>query len=405
MRAEQAWLHPTGADTLDAGAALAYLRDAGVLAAVQGGALEPGEPADAVLLLDADDRVLTVSEGSVTPGLDVTQLGRRLTADLSVGLETAEHHFAAPSLLPLLDDGADTVDGEGSQGCGEDCGCAAEFDPTGLPGDVLISQIVDSSLPMLAHHAEAGLERAWLDGWNVVRFDRACVDLTDAGWLPHEVPAALLINDGHSRYVELLTRWGTFPGEMLTRLLDLTATFTADEVDHPLVAGLANLHLLPDSDLRRVLASPAFRHLDAHRVAAALQSPDDAGWSARVLAALSLPTAAADVHEGRTALPAPLRVEPRTGLHTLIDTVVGYHDAGEEEVSRRTPLGKAYAWVHHRPTVAAAVYSAEAAAAALLVAHSTRSDVRRGVRVGARVAAAALLVDASLALVLRSRRT
>lgn len=411
VRAAQVWLHPGATRLFDAGAALAYLREARVLASVQAGPVEVGEPADAVLLLDDDDRLIVVGEdGVVTRGEALETFGPRMARDLALDVETAEQYFAAPGRLPVVEADDDPVPDEAhdetreeAQGCGGDCGCGA-FDPTGLPGDVLVSRRVDSFLPMVAHHAEAGLEHAWVEGWNVARFDRACVDLSDDAWLPHEVPAVVLITDGDTRYVEVLTGWGIFPGEMLTRLLDLTPTFTTDEVDHRFVPGLANLHLLPDSDLHRVLNSPHFRGRDKAAVAHALQSPPDAGWSARVLAALGLPTLAADVHEGRAELPGARRVEARSGLRTLFDSVVGYHEAGEEEVSRRTPFGKAYAWVQARPAAAGAWYAAESATAATLLLRANRPGRSRGARAAVRAVAATLLLDAAVGVALRSRR-
>ncbi|MGN0065749.1 MAG: hypothetical protein ACI379_16045 [Nocardioides sp.] len=411
VRAEQAWLHPAGTERFDASAALAYLRAAGVLAAVQAGAVEPGEPVDAVFLLDDDDRVIVVEDGTVTRGESISTFGPRMAAELGLGVETGEHQFTDPRQLAVVDadvtsdDEAthDEATDEEAGGCGDGCSCGS-FDPTGLPGDVLVSHKVDSFLPVLAHHAEAGLEHAWVDGWNVVRFDRACVDLSDDAWLPHEVPAAVLITDGETRYVEVLTGWGVFPGEMLTRLLDLTPTFTTAEVDHRFVPGLANLHLLPDSDLRRVLNSPHFRDRDAGAVAEALQSAPDEFWSARVLTTLGLPVLAADVHEGRSDLPAARRVEARSGLRSLFDSVVGYHEAGEEEVARRTPFGKAYAWVQARPAVAGTLYATETATAAVLLARANRPGRSRWARTGVRTLAATLLLDAAMGVALRSRR-
>ena len=401
----QGWVVPAAHERVDAAAVLARLRTDDVLGAVQSDPVDADEPLDVVVATDDGGRVLVVDDGRLVPGERFEVVAARWCADLGVSLETDDHVFADPRHLPLVthdEDGADSS----ADGC-VDCACG-EVDPD-APGDLLLSRVVPSSLPMLAHHAGCGMLTGHVEGWNVALFDEMGVDLSDEGFLRSEVPAVLLTDTGARCYVEVLPTSGAFPGVQLTRQPDLEPTFSRNELDLDVVDGLSNPHLMPGSDLLELLDAEPFADLDPATVAAALQTRMDAGWSARVLTALGLPPAAADVHSGRRSLAevstsTPDRVEALPLLRALVSSTTRYHDAPAEEVARRGAYGRLYARLTDNLALSALLYATETAVGAVLLDKALGGRGPRGRRALAGAAAATLLTDAVMGVALTVRK-
>lgn len=402
----QGWAVPAAHERVDAAAVLARLRTDDVLGAVQSDPVGADEPLDVVVATDGEGRVLVVDDGRLVPGERFEVVAARWCADLGVSLETDDHVFTDPRHLPLVAADEDPSEEASAGGC-TDCSCG-EVDPD-APGDLLLSRLVPSALPMLAHFAQCGLTTGHVDGWNVALFDEMGVDLSDEGFLRSEVPAVLLTDTGSRCYVEVLPGWGTFPGIQLTRQPDLEPTFSRNELDHDVVDGLSNPHLMDGSDLLELLATEPFVELDPATVAAALQTRMDAGWSARVLTALGLPPTAADVHSGRRTLAevstsTPDRVESVPLLRALASSTARYHDAPVEEVARRGTYGRLYARLTDSLPLSAALYATETAVAAVLLDRALGGRGSRGGRTLAGAAAVTLLTDAVMGIALTVRK-
>ncbi|WP_110240920.1 hypothetical protein [Nocardioides gilvus] len=389
------WLHPDVEGRIDHEAVLRHLREQRVLGAVQSS--DPGVEGlcSIVLLLDDVERIQVVRDGKVAAGAPLSRFGPELAEILGLDLEIAGDYFEDPARV--FDE-----DGEGPEGfdlealIGEQ-----ESDPT---HDVLVSRVVESSLPALAHSLKSSLSAGHEDGWTVIHFDDAWVDLSEHGWMPGDLPAVRLSRVDDTRHIQVLTAWNDPVGLFLTRRPDLTATFTAAEVDHAGLAELTNPHLSPDSDTVALLTTRRFRDLDATALTDALQSPMDDRWVNRVLAAMGLPTLAGDLLEGRRELTAPTRVEFSSGWRALLDTVVRYVDAPASEVSRRTPIGKFYAKVYGSTPLGVATVAVETVAGAALLARSRRAGTGAGARRALVGGASFLLVDAVSGLTIIGRR-
>jgi hypothetical protein len=400
----EGWLIPAALEQVDRVAALDLLRRLRVLGAVQSDAAGENEPVDVVLAVDGRERVLLVDDEQLVPGPRLSEFGPELCRALGVGMETLTHTFEDPHALPIIED-SDTEDSDDSdEGC-VDCACGEED----APGDVLVSRVVPSELPFLAHWVDSPLSHGHVDGWTLVQFEEPWTDLGENAFLTRELPAALLRGSAGDRSVEVLAARGLFPGIELRRLPDRTPTFDRNIVDHPIVEALSNPHLQPDSELLELLASPWFSEVEAATAAAALQTTVDAGWSARVLTALGFPPLAADVHEGRRSLAevssyAPERVEVSGVLSAMVASVVSYYDAPAEEVARRGVCGRLYARVTENPALLAAWVAGETALAAYLLDRAVDRGHRPGVRGLLALGGATLLADAGVGVALTIRR-
>lgn len=388
------WLHPDVEGRIDPEAVLRHLREQRVLGAVQSN--DPGVEGlcSIVLLLDDVERVQVVRDGKVAAGAPLTSFGPQLAEALALDLEIAGHYFEDPAREFDEEETPEVFDLEALIG-------EQETDPA---PDVLVSRTVESSLPALAHSLKSSLSAGHEDGWSVIHLDEAWVDLSEHGWMPGDLPAVRLSRVDDTRHIQVLTAWNDPVGLFLTRRPDLTATFTAAEVEHADLDELTNPHLSPDSDTLALLETRQFRHLDTTALTDALQSPMDADWAGRVLTVMGLPTLAADLLEGRRELIAPVRVEHSTGWRALLDTVVRYVDAPPSEVERRTPIGKFYAKVYGSTPLGVATAAAETAAAAALLARARRSGTDRGARRSLVAGSGLLLVDAVCGLAIIGRR-
>ncbi|MGN0065750.1 MAG: hypothetical protein ACI379_16050 [Nocardioides sp.] len=200
---------------------------------------------------------------------------------------------------------------------------------------VVVGRLRPHMLPLLARDVGSALVWASVDGWTVLRLDEAGADLRGHAVLRDEVPVVTLHRDGHGRWIDVVTHVGVPPGTVLSPTGE--PPLEPDEV--------------PGESAARVAASRHFAHLDVVAVAAAVESPDDEGWSARVLAALGLPVLAADVHEGRTELPGAVAVEPMGVGGAIRAAVRQYEDAPPDEVARRGALGRWQGAVAARPSL------------------------------------------------------
>lgn len=371
-------LHPAGGEAVDPAAVLAYLRRHGIVGSVQSGAIGNDEPCALLLLVDDVDRVQVLREGKVSAGAPLSSFGPALAREFDVELYVGDSQY-----------GDVTEEGDGDEDVDDE-----------VP-DVLLCRVVDSSLPLLAHDL-GPLTASQVEGWMVVRFDESWVDVTEHGWMPHELPAVVLRRDGRSRQIQVVTRWTDVNGYSLTREPDLMPAFA--EMEGPAMVALTNPHLAVDSDLRAVLAHPRLRHLDLLEVAKVLQSPMDEWWSGRVLTALGLPVVAADVHEGRAELPEPTRLGPTSLGRSFVDTVLRYYDAPAEEVARRTPYGKLYDKVQRHPVAAGVVLTAETIASVALLATALRPGRSFASRSALLSTGVVGLLDAGMGTVLAVRR-
>lgn len=190
-------------------------------------------------------------------------------------------------------------------------------------------------LPLLARDVGSSLTWTGVDGWTVLRLDEAGADLRAHAVLRDEAPVVTLHRDGDRRWIDVVTHVGVPPGTMLSP--------TPEPGEAP--------EEVPGESAALVAASRHFAHLDVVALAAAVESPGDGGWSARVLAALELPVLAADVHEGRTDLPGAVAVEPMGVRGAIRAAVRQYEDAPPEEVARRGALGRWQGAVAARPAL------------------------------------------------------
>ncbi|GGD21151.1 hypothetical protein GCM10007231_20370 [Nocardioides daphniae] len=326
-----------------------------------------------VLLVDDVDRVQVLRDGKVRAGAPLSTFGPALAESLGLELVIGDEAWGG------FEEGDEEED---------------------VP-DVMLCRAVDSSLPLLAHDLGA-LDATHVGGWTLVRFDEAYVAPDDHGWLPSDLPAVLLHRHGRTREIQVLTAWNDTIGHALTHEPHLQPAFA--EVDDPAVAGLTNPHLAVDSDLREVLTHPRFRHLDVAKVADVLQSPMDEQWTARVLAALGLPTLAADVHEGRAELPDSSRFEAASMARSVVDTVLRYYDAPAEEVARRTAYGRLYDRVQRNRVATGAVLTAEVAASAAMLTAGVRPGRSAAARTALVSGAVFTLLDAAMGTALAVRR-
>lgn len=251
-----------------------------------------------------------------------------------------------------------------------------------VPGDVIVSHQAESGLPMLANGLGSGLWTAHTEGWTLTRCDEAWLNPGGEGWLPSELPVLQLKrSDETNRVVEVLTRMAQVESHLLRRHGDMTATVAPEiltaVLDHPLVDALTNPHLADESDLHELLATKHFAHLDAHQVAAALQTPMDDRWSSRVLTALGAPALAGDVHEGRVdiaSLPGARRFEVTSMLRAMGASVSRYYDAPEYEVASRTWVGRFYAALVRTPLRVALLMAIDIALVVALSLGFTATD-------------------------------
>lgn len=368
------WIHPADGEAVDPAAVLAHLRRHGIVGSVQSGAVGVDEPCTIVVLVDDVERVQVVRDGKVGAGAPVTSFAPALARELEVEV--------------LL---GDELHGE----------VEPEDDEIDETPDVALCRVVDSSLPLLAHHL-GPLDASHVDGWTLVRFEQEWVETDDHGWLAGDLPLVLLRRHGRTREIQVVTRWNDTAGHALTREPDLMPAFT--EMEGPAMAALTNPHLAAGSDLRAILAHPRFRHLDLLEVARALQSPMDDWWSGRVLIALGLPALAADVHEGRAEMPDPTHVGPTSLRRSLVDTVLRYYDAPAEEVERRTAYGKLYDTVQRHPVAAGAVLTTEAAASVAALAAAVRPGRGTLARTALLSGGVVGLLDATMGAALATRR-
>lgn len=377
------WLHPREDTAVDPDAVLSFLRERGVIAAIDAEPREEGESVELAIAVDGQERVMVVRDGQVTTGRLLDLVATELAAQLDVALTIGEHLFS-----PDPDESADSADSADSGAasdeaaesdddtCGDDCGCAEAEAPatdgSGTHPDALMARIPRSFMPQVVHDLGSGASASFVDGWTVALFDTDAVDATEHAWLGNETPVAQLSRQGETRWIGLLTGWQLTGGPLLTRLTDMVGTFTATDVAHPLVTAVTNPHLATDSELSALLEAKQFAHLAAADVASALQTPMDENWSSRVLAALGLPTLVADVHEGRTELPDPVRYDVEGPLKALGQMLKGYEDATDEEIAARSWFGRYYGAVRNRPALAAATVAGKAALAGYLLTRQPR---------------------------------
>lgn len=358
-------------------AALGLLRDRGLVAAVATAEVESGEPLAFSLAVvhshDHEPRVaLVAADGTIEVGGPAHEvcvaLVEALGANVDLGgvwwdesdlpghedepwedVEAADATTAwaddagSDDLADVLHGDLDDVDEEGD----EDDDSPAP----GLPGDVILTHQPESMVPGLARALGSGLVAGHVDGWTLVQFDEAWLEMAGEGWLSSELPVVhLKRSDERQRVVEVVTGFTQTQSDLLTRHADLTPVRDLSGVASELqtllgadpVTALTNGHLVPDSALHEVLRSKHFADRDATTVATALQSPMDAHWSARVLTSLGLPTHAADVHEGRRELEG-VRMEPKSLVKSLLEQTYRTYDPAPHEVAQRGPLGRAYA--------------------------------------------------------------
>ena len=384
------WLHPREGERVHTDEVLLHLRGEGILGAVPVEAPDVDDLADVVLLLDERDHVLLLMGDEVVAGPALEDFGPGFVDALGVSLEIGEHFF---------DDGSEPeFEGEGP---GDDEEFSPDLFETYDAGeeypDVLVSKVVASTWPMLAYSVGSGFNAGHVDGWTVALLDEHGVDVSTYAWMPGELPGIQLTRVGDERYVQVVHSATDDVLILLSRYADLEATFDVDGFE-----ALTNPHLAPDSEMRRLLATKRFRDVDADRLATALQSTMGEDWSTRVLAALRVPTIAADIMEGRAAVPDADRVEAGPLHRSVVDMLDRYYDAPDEEVTRRGPYGRAFAALTQTPTRAAVTVAVEAVVGTALVTASRNK--RKGVRGLLASAGVFLLTDAAGHAVLAPRK-
>jgi len=407
--AARGWLHPRAGERVDTRRTLAVLRERGVLAGVQ--EEQPGvdDLCDLTLLLDDEGRVLVQTSAGVVGGPGLHDFAPELAEALGAAIEIdGEFHDVDPVSTdvgaPGGGEGRDSGDmlpvgSEGADGEADDFveDFTGEFhdelfvlgDPERGAPDVLLGRVVPSALPQLAAFVGSGLVAGHVDGWTLVRFDEDGLPVSEHGWLPGDLPVVHLTRVGDHRYVQVVTSFGLGPSVLLTRHGEQVTTYGPDEVDPTLVDTLVDSHLAPGSELHQLVSSKHFGDVDARTLAEALQQPMDEHWVTGVLRALGLPALAGDVLEGRAEVPSPTRVEARSQLGALGETLRRYYDAPPEEVARRTPYGRAYAALTATPKRVGAAVALEGALAAWLLVRSRRhSGLRRTLLTTAGVGAA-----------------
>lgn len=394
VTAARGWLHPSAGERVDTQRTLAVLRERGVLAGVQQERPGVDDLCDLTLLLDDEGRVLVQTSAGVVGGPVLHDFAPELAEALGAAIEIdGEFHDLDPVSTdvgnPGGGEGRDSGDmlpvgeSEESEDFAEDF--TDEFhdelfvlgDPERGAPDVLLAKVVPSALPQLAAFVGSGLVAGHVDGWTLARFDEDGLPVSEHGWLPGDLPAVHLTRVGDDRYVQVIASFGLGPSLLLTRHGDQVTTYGPHEVDPALVDTLVDSHLAPGSELNTLLASKHFAHVDARTLAEALQQPMDEHWITGVLRALGLPARAGDVLEGRAEVPSATRVEARSTLGALGETLRRYYDAPPEEVARRTPYGKAYATLTATPGRVAAGVAVEGALAVWLL---TRSRHHTGAR-------------------------
>lgn len=292
------WLRPPRGSRLTAQAAASVLRQAGVPGAV-------GAPDSRGVL-----PVALLAEGwtpSRVPGssrLLVDALGEATTAS-GIGVMLEDGVFIGDD-LPEIDDPS------------------VPETPDDGPPDVLLGRLDPEMLPLLAHHVGSPLRWEQLeDGVVLVQLEERGAQLQEEAFLRPELPVVALTTLRGQRYCSVLLKRGLLPGHLLTRQQPWVPTY-GPEVAHPglraALPALDELHLTPDETVRSLVDSVLLPGCEETALRAALASPGDDAWSARVLAALGLPTVAADVHEGR-AVVAGTYVTPQKALPTLTQAV------------------------------------------------------------------------------------
>lgn len=271
------------------------LRDLGVLAAVDLPAVDdtphsiswhlPSAAVEFCVLGTASGEVARIHD---TGELSVKEVARhlsdRFTAAVYLGDEVAE--WSEPS---DLDDELSGFLAETS--ASEDSRPGLSVVVTRCPPEQVMSRVRTS----------AELWALTTDGWTVVVTDDPTYVLhRPSTWRDGDWPVIVLSAPSTMRLVDVLA------GEEHTCPLygraPVVRTFDPSDVDaqwHTAIALLGAPHHRPDSHLPHVLDLPDFASVDREGLTHALDRPYDERYLGHVLAALRLPTVAADVFEGR----------------------------------------------------------------------------------------------------------
>lgn len=358
------------------------------------------------LAATSDEKVLVLdTDGAARPGPELADLCGDLAEILQADVDIAgEFHSGYPD----EDDPEDQLD-ESDE---DDGGLVFVDMPERTdPAPVMVCRLPSEMWPALARDAGSPLSAVDVDGWTLIQFEDTDADTGEHAFLRSEGPVAELSSIDGERYLNVLAKRGLLmSGATLTRLAPMRPSYDIDELgsDDPavtqLLATLANPHLEADSQMRMLLAEERFAQVDAAQLAATLQLPDDAHWFCRVLEVLGLPVIAAEVFEGAALPEGAERVEPGSFMATLKTALRNYEHAGQDEVSRRGPLGRLYAASVRRPVLALLTIIPEVLVGlALLYWTSTADDRPWWLFVLAGVGVLVLL-DALIDLVLMIRR-
>lgn len=276
------------------------------------------------------------------------------------------------------------------------------------PPDVLLARLDPDLLPMLARDVGSPFEWERADGFLVVRFEEPSAALHEHGFTKAELPVVTLSLIGGRRWVNVLLARGVLPGLILSCQEPWALTHAPETVEDPalrtVLDELAERHATPEATIEALLGSPHLPDADETTLRAALAAPDDEQWSARVLTALGLPIHAADLHEGRTALSDPHRVEPQS-LRTILRKAVGADRLTDEERWREHGLvGRLQLALIRFPVLTVVVVLLELALAGFIVEWLLSTDERPWWYWFGWVTVTALVVDAVADTVLLVRR-
>lgn len=310
------WIHPAPGATVGA-EVLAVLGEHGALAALAAPGPLPGSSREFVVLTDSDDHVACVGAAPwVESGVLLHDLASELALRTAHAVDLGDVVVAHPDVT--LEDAL-----------------APATEPTtpdpALYSTVLCGPIQPGTLPALARKIRSPLQVSGVEGregWLLLRPTEPSGQTHQHHFGPHDLPVVALSRAWGERAVSVLATPGYLPGVYLCHLPPWQSSFALEAIDHlepghratvaEALAWFADPHLAPDSELQVLCTSGGFgSSVDAERVAAALQTPDDDRWSERVLEALGLPTVLADVHEGRADMPQDHLVEPG-GLGTAL---------------------------------------------------------------------------------------
>lgn len=314
---------PTG--TADASAHREWLAAQGVLAAL--GAVEDGAPAHLNLAM-RNGRPLVVRDGQLATPFSVLELLTDLTTAAGGLVEVPEYkEFVGDKTLDTR---------------------PVTLWPSAQP--VLLSR--GETAPGFTEAVLVRHSSGTADGWTVTRFDRE-VPVVGREWMAGDLPGVWLHAD---RTIALQTAPGQRPQVVLQHFRAPEPVDLAFIGDEPAgyaeaLAALRNPQLSASSELAALADEPFFDRVDPVAVAAALQAPITEDWSAGVLAALGLPTLAAEVSEGRAQVPGT-EPNPAENVPSLLRSLRDLDQAAERDSGAANLVYRLYGTSTRHPLLA-----------------------------------------------------